>query len=189
MTRSTAREIAVHCSYSLGFSHESPDAFLEARFHRDAFLGWGDESTLYKEYPNEKQMEYIREVVRGVASHGPELDQYIAKYAKNWAFSRIPRTAAAIMRVAMYEILYMPAIPKKAAINSALEIAKKYEDDKVVSFVNGILGAFLRSEFPGEYEAPAQTATADTAEAAPAQPDTPADEATAPDAAHGLQEA
>lgn len=151
MTRSTAREIAVHCSYSLGFSHESPDAFLEARFHREAFLGWGDESALYEEYPNEKQMEYIREVVRGVASHGPELDQYIAKYARNWAFSRIPRTAAAIMRVAMYEILYMPAIPKKAAIHSAVEMAKKYEEDKVVAFINGILGSFLRAEFPGEY--------------------------------------
>ena len=66
------------------------------------------------------------------------------------AFSRIPRTATAIMRVAMYEILYMPEIPKAAAINDAVEIAKKYEDEKVVSFVNGILGAFIREEFPDE---------------------------------------
>ena len=54
------------------------------------------------------------------------------------------------MRVAMYEILYMPAIPKAAAINDAVEIAKKYEDEKVVSFINGILGAFVRAEFPEE---------------------------------------
>ena len=54
------------------------------------------------------------------------------------------------MRVAMYEILYMPEIPKAAAINDAVEIAKKYEDEKVVSFVNGILGAFIREEFPDE---------------------------------------
>ena len=47
----------------------------------------------------------------GVAEHGPELDQYIAQYSKNWNFARIPLTAAAIMRVAMYEILYMPEIP------------------------------------------------------------------------------
>lgn len=52
------------------------------------------------------------------------------------------------MRVAMYEILYMPEIPAAAAINDAVEIAKKYEDEKVVSFINGILGAFVRAEFP-----------------------------------------
>ena len=44
----------------------------------------------------------------------------------------------------------MPEIPKAAAINDAVEIAKKYEDEKVVSFVNGILGAFIREEFPDE---------------------------------------
>jgi len=103
---------------------------------------------LYQDYPNDKQMQYIREVVRGVAEHGPELDQYIAQYSKNWNFARIPLTAAAIMRVAMYEILYMPEIPAAAAINDAVEIAKKYEDEKVVSFINGILGAFVRAEFP-----------------------------------------
>ena len=150
MTRSAAREIAIHCSYSLGFSHQSPDEFLEERMDKENFLRWGEENALYKEYPNEKKIQYIREVVRGVASHGPELDQYIAQYSKNWTFARIPRTAAAIMRVAMYEILYMPAIPKAAAINDAVEIAKKYEDEKVVSFINGILGAFVRAEFPGE---------------------------------------
>ena len=148
MTRTAAREIAIHCSYSLGFSHQSPDAFVEERLDKENFLRWGEENELYKEYPNEKQMEYIRTVVRGVAEHGPELDQYIARYSKNWSFERIPRTAAAIMRVAMYEILYMPAIPNAAAINDAVEICKKYEEEKVVSFVNGILGTFVRAEFP-----------------------------------------
>lgn len=153
MTRSSAREVAIHCSYSLGFSHQSPDEFLEERLDRDNYLRWGEENALYKEYPNEKQLQYIQEVVRGVAVHGPELDGYIAQYAKNWTFSRIPRTAAAIMRVAMYELLYMPAIPKAAAINDAVELTKKYEDEKVVSFVNGILGTFVRTEFPELYPA------------------------------------
>ena len=56
------------------------------------------------------------------------------------------------MRVAMYEILYMPDIPAAAAINDAVEIAKKYEDGKVVSFINGILGAFVRAEFPEQFQ-------------------------------------
>lgn len=148
MTRSAAREIAIHCAYSLGFSNQSAEEFLAQRLDRENFLSWGKEHTLYQEYPNEKQMQYIQEVVGGVAEHGPELDQYIARYAKNWRFARIPLTASAIMRVAMYEILYMPDIPAAAAINDAVEIAKKYEDEKVVAFINGILGAFIREEFP-----------------------------------------
>lgn len=52
------------------------------------------------------------------------------------------------MRVAMYEILYMPDIPNGAAINEALEIAKKYETPETVKFMNGILGSFVRQELP-----------------------------------------
>lgn len=162
MTRSEAREIAVHCSYALGYSKQSPEAFLEEHVNKETFQKWKEEDRLYKDYPNEKQLDYIRQVVKGVAEHGPELDQYIAQYSKNWAFDRIPRTAAAIMRVSMYEILYMPDIPAAASINDAVEIAKKYEDEKVVSFLNGILGAFVRSEFP-------ETADQPKPESAPAE--------------------
>ena len=70
----------------------------------------------------------------------------IERYAVGWKFGRIPRVATAIMRVAMFEILYLPEVPNGAAINEAVEIAKHYEDDKVVSFINGILGSFVRGE-------------------------------------------
>ena len=148
MTRSEAREIAIRCSYAMGYSQQSPEEFLEESINRETFQRWKEEDGLYKDYPNEKQLEYIRQVVGGVAAHGPELDQYISRYAKNWSFDRIPRTAAAIMRVSMYEILYVPDIPAAASINDAVEIAKKYEDENVVSFINGILGSFVRAEFP-----------------------------------------
>ena len=52
------------------------------------------------------------------------------------------------MRVTMYEILYRPDVPNKVAINEAVEIAKGYVDEDVVKFVNGILGSFVRAEFP-----------------------------------------
>ena len=84
--------------------------------------------------------------MRGVADHAPELDGYIAKYSKGWSFARIPLVASAIMRVAMYEILYMPDIPHGASINEAVEIAKKYETPETVKFINGILGTFVRRE-------------------------------------------
>lgn len=155
MTRSEAREIAVRCSYALGYSRQSPEEFLADNINRETFQRWKEEDGLYRGYPNEKQLAYIQELVKGVAAHGPELDQYIAQYAKNWSFDRIPRTAAAIMRVSMYEILYMPGVPAAAAINDAVEIAKKYEDEKVVAFINGILGSFVRAEFPDAGDKPA----------------------------------
>ena len=75
-----------------------------------------------------------------------ELDHYICQYSHGWKINRISRTAWAVLRCAMYEILYMPDIPDGVAINEAVEIAKKYETPEVVKFMNGILGSFLREE-------------------------------------------
>lgn len=150
MTRTNAREIAVHFAFELGFSTVGAQELLDAALNRETFARLGEEEPLYAQYPNEKQEKYIRELVTGVALHGAELDGYIEKYAIGWKFSRIDRVAAAIMRVAMYEILYMPDIPNASAINEAVELAKGYEDAEVVSFINGILGSFLRREVPGE---------------------------------------
>ena len=104
------------------------------------------EYELYNEMPNEKQLLYIRRLVSGVSEHAAELDSYIEKYAQGWRFERISLVASAIMRVAMFEMLYMPDIPHGVAINEAVIIAKKYDTPQVAKFVNGILGSFLREE-------------------------------------------
>ena len=119
-------------------------------YSAEAFAARGTDEELYAQCPEGDLREYVVRLVRGVDEHGAELDGYIAKYAKGWKFSRIDRVAAAIMRVTMFEILYMPDIPNKVAINEAVEIAKKYLDEDVVKFVNGILGSFVREEFPEE---------------------------------------
>ena len=148
MTRTAAREIAVHMVFELGFGDRSADELLEAELTEEKFALIGAEEPLYASFPDEVQEKYIRTLVCGVFEHGPELDDYISRYAVGWSFARIPRVAAAVMRVAMYEVLYMPDIPNSAAINEAVEIAKGYETAEVVSFINGILGTFVRSEFP-----------------------------------------
>ena len=147
MTRNNAREIAVHMIFSLGFSTDSAEEVLDAQLTRSRFAELAEEFPLYEQYPSEKQERYICDLVRGVHSHSYELDDYISRYAKGWSFARIPRMAAAIMRTAMYEVLYMPDVPNAAAINAAVEMTKSYEAQEVVSFVNGILGTFVRSEF------------------------------------------
>ena len=146
MVRNTAREIAIHLSYELSFTDQPIDALLASRLTADTFATLAEEDPIYAEAPNAKQADYIRRLVKGVDEHGAELDGYIAKYAKGWSFARIPLVASAIMRVAMYEILYMPDIPNSVSINEAVEIAKKYETPETVKFINGILGSFVRQE-------------------------------------------
>lgn len=146
MVRNTAREIAAHLSYELSFTDKTVEELLNERLTAEAFAQLAEEDPLYAEAPNAKQAAYITRLVKGVDEHAAELDGYIAKYAKGWKFARIPLVASAIMRVAMYEILYMEDIPNGAAINEAVEIAKKYETPETVKFINGILGSFVREE-------------------------------------------
>lgn len=146
MTRNTAREIATHMAYALSYTNLDTEAFLNEQLTSENFAQLAVECELYADLPNAKQLEYIRRLVSGVSEHAAELDEYIEKYARGWRFQRISLVASAIMRVAMFEIMYMPDIPHGVAINEAVEIAKKYEEPETVKFVNGILGSFLREE-------------------------------------------
>ncbi len=146
MKRSTAREIAVHMSFQTAVNDMPAEAILAEFFDREHYETLASEDEVYSEYPNAKQLEYIKRLTSGIAEHAAELDMYIEKYAKDWSVSRISRVASAIMRVAMYEILYMQDIPNSVAVNEAVEIAKKYEDADTVSFINGVLGTFVRKE-------------------------------------------
>ena len=138
MTRNTAREIAAHLAYEWNFTDLPVGEFLDRRL--------APECGLYADAPHAKQAQYIRRLVAGVADHAAELDDYIARYAQGWRFERIPLMASAVMRLAMYEILYMPDIPHGVAISQAVQIAGKYESAEVVKFINGILASFLREE-------------------------------------------
>ena len=146
MYRRTAREIAVCLAYELKFTDLTAEDLLNKRLNPEAFASLSEEDELYHEPPDPEQESYIRRLVLGIASHSGELDDYIEKYAHGWKFARISLMASAIMRAAMYEILYMPEIPDAAAINSAVEIAKKYETPETVKFINGVLGSFVRQE-------------------------------------------
>ncbi len=165
MLRNTAREIAMHLSYELSFTDLTAGELLDQRLSDEHFGALAPEYEVYGETPGPAQREYIRRVVQGVADHGYELDRYIEKYAKGWRFERMPLVATAIMRLSMYEILYMPDIPNGASINEAIELAKKYENPDVVRFINGILGTFVRQEagIPAK-EKPAEGAGAEKPE-------------------------
>lgn len=152
MTRTNAREIAVHFIFELGFSNDSAQSLLEEFLTPEAFERLDAEEPLYAQFPDDKQKAYIEELVTGVYQHSQELDGYIERYAQGWRFSRIDRVAVAVMRACMYEILYMPDVPNSASINEAVEIAKGYESQDACAFINGILGSFVREQVGEETE-------------------------------------
>lgn len=144
MTRSNAREIVAHLIYELNFTADHADTVLETAMEPEYYSSLGQESEVYAERPGGKQMEYITAAVRGIQEKQEELDGYIEKYSVNWSVSRISKVARAILHVAVYEAKYVEDVPVSSAINEAVELTRKYEDEDVVSFVNGILGSFAR---------------------------------------------
>ena len=144
MTRSNAREIVAHLIFEMNFTADPAEQLVDSTMEPAYYESLGQETDIYSERPNEKQMEYIKSAVQGIQEKTDELDGYIGKYAVNWSVSRISKVARAILHVAMYEALYVEDVPVSAAINEAVELTRKYEDEDVVSFVNGILGSFAR---------------------------------------------
>ena len=144
MTRSNAREIVAHLIYEMNINKDSAASLVDTTMDQDYYESLGQETEVYAERPNAKQLDYIRDCVRGIQEKQEELDGYLAKYAVGWSVSRISKVARAILHVAMYEALYVDDVPVDAAISEAVELTRKYEDEDVVSFVNGILGSFSR---------------------------------------------
>lgn len=145
MSRRSARELALHIIYAGEYSDRPPVDVVEYCLSDEHFKSLKDEYKLYKTSPEENQMEYIRKSTQGVLEHGPELDSYIEKYTVGWNVSRISRMAKCIMRLSMFEMMYMQ-IPVGASVNEALEFSKIYDSDEAATFINGILASFVKKE-------------------------------------------
>lgn len=146
MTRSNARELAVHLIYSRGFTGEEPVSVVEARLERDYYADLSAESEVYTERPSRKQLSYIDKVVVGTANRAQELDETIQKYSIGWDLSRISRLTRAILQLALFECQFVEDVPVGVAVNEAVTLAKKYDGNDAGTFVNGILRSFLRDQ-------------------------------------------
>ena len=93
---------------------------------------------------NEKDYEYIKNKALLVCELSDELDEKINSVSEGWPVDRIGKAELAIMRLAVYEMLYDDDIPVNVAINEAVELAKSYgSDDNAASFVNGVLAKLV----------------------------------------------
>ncbi len=132
MSRTTARDVAMmmHFSNLLG-GEDTPEHVCE----KAESLGTLDEEDLV----------YVSQMLEGVGAHSEELDEIIARYSKDWAIERIARVDLSILRVAIYEMLYRKEdVPTGAAINEAVELAKRYGGERSYAFINGILGSVAK---------------------------------------------
>lgn len=84
---------------------------------------------------------FTKALAEGTAEHEAELDEMIAGHARGWALSRIAPLEKAIMRVALYEIVYRDDVPTPVAIDEAVSIAGRYCGAEAPGFVNGVLSA------------------------------------------------
>ncbi|MCC8016725.1 MAG: transcription antitermination factor NusB [Clostridiales bacterium] len=89
--------------------------------------------------------EYGKEAFENVSAKKAELDEIIQKYLKGWKIGRISKVNISILRLALYEIIYEENIPANVSVNEAVELAKKFSGAEDYSFVNGVLGSYLRS--------------------------------------------
>ncbi len=93
----------------------------------------------------EMDNKFVRDVVNGVLENRENIDKVITKYLDNWDLDRLGKTDRAILRLSAYEMLYY-STPNIVVINEAVELAKKYSDDKVVKLINAVLDKIRDNE-------------------------------------------
>lgn len=146
MNRMTARELVIQLCFAASANGQKPEDTLEHFFDKEHYSSLAEENELYGEYPDEKSMNYISSLFSLIEENKSELDGFIERYSDGWKPERISKTALAVLRCAICEVLYMDDVPNAAAINAAVELDKGYDEDSTVSFVNGVLGGFMRGE-------------------------------------------
>lgn len=110
--------------------------------------------------------DYAKQLVRGVESHIAAIDKEIAATAENWSVHRMPIVDRSILRLAVYEMMFVGEVPTSVCINEAIELAKDFGgEDESPRFVNGVLGRIAR-RLEGSDEPSGEDGVADSAETA-----------------------
>lgn len=89
---------------------------------------------------------YASVLVEGVQEHAAPIDERITHYAEHWALDRMPVVDRNLLRVAVFELLWMADVPTAVVINEAVELAKSLSTEDSGRFINGVLGRLAQSE-------------------------------------------
>ena len=131
MNRTLAREVAMKILFARSLGGEDTwEEVLEQSQARDEL--------------SDEDKTFLENEVFGVERHREELDGLIGGYAQGWNLNRLAKVDLTLLRMGLFELLYLPEVPVGAAINEAVELSKRYGEDKSYSFINGILGTAAR---------------------------------------------
>lgn len=130
LSRTKGREQAFIIAFERTFTDASVDEVIEgAELSRDAQLS-----------------EFALELSYGLEDKADEINAIIEEYSKGWKLSRISRVSMSLLKIAVYEMLYVKSNAHAATINAVVDLAKKYATTDDASFINGVLGGVSRSE-------------------------------------------
>lgn len=127
MNRKLSREKTMELLFSMTLSKESVEEVVETFIDN------------YESNLKEIDLTYLKQTLAGVENNKEAIDEVISSNLHNWKIDRISKINLTILRLASYELLYNEEVPKNVAINEALELTRRYSDEKSVSFVNGVL--------------------------------------------------
>nr|WP_236782587.1 transcription antitermination factor NusB [Allobacillus saliphilus] len=123
ISRKHAREKAFQALYQLDIN--------ETVNYKDLFRAIEEEVDLY-----------AHELIEGVFTHQQKIDTAISEKLEKWSFNRIGTVEKTVLRIAVYEILYIDNVPVKVSINEAVDLAKRFNEEQSGKFINGILSKF-----------------------------------------------
>ncbi len=129
MNRRQAREQAFIFVFESEFGNNNAEDIIEmARLHRD-----------------EEVDDFARSLLIGIKENEGIVEEYIEKNVTGWKKERLSIVAISILKIAIYEIMYVENIPESVSINEAVELAKKYGEKEEPSYINGVLGSVIRN--------------------------------------------
>ena len=131
MTRHEAREVAFIITFEKGFLGDTPiEEIIESAAESEFF----------------DVNNYVIRTVKGIFGNLSAIDGAIEEKLVGWSAKRLSRAAMAVLRVAVYELLFSDEVPVGVAINEAVEIAKKYATEEDASYINGVLGSIAKEK-------------------------------------------
>lgn len=132
--RTLSREYALKILYSVDISKEPIEASLKDFWSKPEGLC------------EEDVRDFAEKLVEGTREHIKHIDQIVSQYADNWNINRMAVIDRNILRMAVFELLYLEEVPPNVSINEAIELAKKYGDIDSGKFVNGVLDKIKKIE-------------------------------------------
>lgn len=147
MSRHKARQQALELLYSREFHEENDIQYRENEILEQPTTVTDDESVDTDEIGTQDETAYCQYLIDEVTAHKGELDDVIQTYAVDWNVSNMNHTDRNILRLALCELIYpKETIAPSIILNEAIVLAKEFSGQKAARFINGILGAYVRTK-------------------------------------------